>query len=178
MKKYSVLDFETGGLNPKDDALVSVGIVVLDENFNQVDEYYTIIFEPNKIINAEALQVNGITHDEIKNGKPILDVLADIRRITAGTIFVNHNSAFDIAWLNERGFNISESVDTMDLAWARWPGQKAKLGIVCERLGIPVENAHNSLADAKMTAKILVKFSEMPVLKIEPKLIRFDRWKK
>jgi DNA polymerase-3 subunit epsilon len=177
--KFCVLDFETGGLDPKVHALMSMAFVLLDENLKEFDrEYRVIIDEPEKIITPEAVSVNGITTQTLEDEGIPVDVVLELLKhlVGRGYTFVCHNCPFDIAWLNLRtGSNVTEAIDTLVLARRLWPYQKNKLGLVCERMGITVENAHNSLGDVLLTAEVLRKFKEkyFPELGILPERIKF-----
>jgi len=183
MIKFVCLDTETTGLDPKVNGLASIACISLDENLEIVSEFYTLVNETDKKIEQEALNINGLKIEDLKNAPLSVAVMNTIATILDDKIVICHNAAFDIAWLNNRGFNITKAIDTMDLSWLYNPGQKAKLGIVCERFAIPVENAHNSLGDTRMTVKLLKKFVENKSFAekhniLEPKPINFDRWKK
>jgi len=181
MKKYAVCDTETGGLDAIKNALVTIAVITLDENLNEIEEYYSIVKDdPNKIVEDQALNVNGITRKQIyEEGKPIKEVMQKVIELFNDSIPVFHNGAFDAAFTNARGTNIKECIDTMDLAWKKWPRQKAKLGMVIERLGFAIEDAHNSLGDVKMTIKLLQEFSKDKNLNaLIPRPINFNRWKK
>jgi DNA polymerase III epsilon subunit-like protein len=184
---YTVIDFETGGLDKQLHALVSVGMVVLDENLAETASYYTIIRDlPEKIITPEALAVNKLTLKEIGEGTPIDEVFDQIFNFIIETTPVCHNAAFDVGFLNSHGYHITEAIDTMMLAWEYWPRQTAKLTEVCARLNIPVEDAHNSMGDARMTAKLLrylvslhKKHPELyPTYPLYPLPIDFEWYKK
>ncbi len=178
--QYAVLDFETGGLDNTRHALVSVGCLVLDENLNERFRYYTLIKdEPEKVIDQDALSVNGLTLEEIATGQPIGPVLNNLRFLLEGRAVVAHNAAFDIGFFNQRGFAIQEAIDTMFISGKIWPYQKAQLNLVCDRLHIQVENAHNSLGDVLLTAEALRRFAfEMNVVCLDPQPIDFEWFKK
>ncbi len=181
MKKYCVADTETGGLDGNKNALVSIACVTLDENLNEIERFYSLVKDtPDKLIEDRALAVNGITRRQIyEEGKPVAEVMSKVKELFDGAIPVFHNGAFDASFINARGLNITSCIDTMDLAWKRWPALKAKLGMVVERLGFSVEDAHNSLGDVLMTIKILKNFSHDPKLDaLNPKPINFNRWKR
>lgn len=186
MSKIVVLDFETGGLDPAIHALMSVAAIQLGEpelfpNLPIVREYYTVIQDlPEKIITPEARAVNGITDEMIlKNGLPIDPVLDDLQFILDDAIVCCHNAAFDVDWLNHRGFDIQEAIDTMFLSWDHWGRYtKAKLGIVCERAGIPVQDAHNSLGDTRMTVELLRYLAKANPEVLKPKPIQWKWWEK
>jgi|WetSurMetagenome_2_1015567.scaffolds.fasta_scaffold83493_4 DNA polymerase III subunit epsilon len=180
-KTYVVCDTETGGLDANKNALVSIAIVELDENLEEIGRHYTLVKDdPDKIIEQQALDINGITLAQIeKKGKPVAEVMERVKELFADAIIVCHNAAFDIAFTNARGTNVLEAIDTMDLAWKRWPGKTAKLGIVCERLGFSIKNAHNSLSDTLATVDVLKKFAEDKSLNaLKPYPIIFNRFKK
>ena len=59
--KYCVLDFETGGLNEKVNGLASVGVIRLDENLQEVDRDYFLMYEEDKTYDQGALDVNQLT---------------------------------------------------------------------------------------------------------------------
>lgn len=181
IKFLAVGDCETGGLDPQRNALVSVAVVTLDENLNEIERFYSLVKDhPSKIIEDQALAVNGVTRRQIyEEGKPINEVMQKVKEMFSDTIPVFHNGAFDASFLNERGMNIRSCIDTMDLAWKRWPTQKARLGMVVERLGFAVEDAHNSLGDVLMTIKVLKEFCKYPNLDaLNPRPINFNRWKR
>ncbi len=156
--KWVVLDFETGGTDAKRDALCSVGLVRVDENFQEVDRYYTLIIDaPDKHIDPEALRVNGLTLDQIKReGKPWEEVFEVIKRRLSGCIPVAHNAQFDYRFLKDRGYPIEDAVCTMENDWAISPYLKHKLGIVYNRIyGHDFVGAHNALDDVLATVEVL-----------------------
>lgn len=177
---YVVIDFETGGLDNQVHALLSVGVLVLDHDLRELFRYYTLIKDdPIKLVDQAALDVNGITLEEIKTGLPIEQVINNLRFLIGEQVVVAHNAAFDVGFLNKRGFNITHAVDTMFLSWQVWPKQKAKLKIVCERMGIPVEKEHNSLGDVLLTAEALRWFKRNQISDcITPKPIDFEWFKR
>lgn len=175
-----VLDFETGGLDPAIHALMSVAAITLNENLETEKEYYHIIQDwPDRSITAEARAINGITDEMIqKSGVPIDPILDDLQFILDAVICC-HNAAFDVDWLNHRGFDIQEAIDTMFLSWDHWGKYtKAKLGIVCERAGIPVQDAHNSLGDTRMTVNLLRYLAKINPEVLKPKPIQWKWWEK
>jgi len=177
---FAVLDFETGGVEPRRHALLSVGLILLDRGLQEVASLYTLIQDsPSRLVTPEALAINQIDMNEVReNGVPVDSLLAALWQLLPGRTIVCHNATFDTRFLNDRGWSITEAVDTMFLAWDIWPfPQKVKLEIVAERLGVEHSGAHNSLIDARMTANILRK---MPAIHpdhekcLQPRRILYD----
>lgn len=175
MKKYVVCDTETGGLNPRLNALISVAAIGLDENLNEIGRYYTVVKDTeDKLIEEKALEVNGFTVEQIaKEGKDVAKVMGIMKRLFDGAIPVFHNGPFDAAFLNLRGLHITECIDTLSIARYKFSGQSARLGDVTQRFGFSVENAHHSLGDVLMTINILRKFAEDDPSVLKPMPIRF-----
>ncbi len=180
--KWAVLDFETGGVDSAHHALCSVAIVRVDSEFKEVDRYYTLIIDyPDKVVQADALRVNGLTLEQIKSeGKPWSEVFEDIKNLLNGCIPVAHNAQFDYRFLKERGYPIEDAVCTMENDYKIFPYQKHKLGLVYNRIfGHDFVGAHNALDDVLATVEVLkwqvqTKGAEYG----EPKKINWDRFKR
>jgi DNA polymerase III epsilon subunit-like protein len=181
LAKYAVLDFETGGTDPKIHALCSVAVVRVDADLNEVDRYYSLIVDlPDRIIGDEALRINGLTRQQIRDeGHLWVIVFEDIKRLLAGCIPVAHNAQFDYRFLKERGLDVGDAVCTMELAWKLWPTQKAKLDIVYNRMyGHSFEGAHNSLFDVLATIDLMKWYYKKDPTLLQPKPINWDRFKR
>lgn len=172
--KTVVFDLETGGLDAKTNAIVSGAAIVLNQELQEIVKFYAVVNEPEKLVTPEALQVNGLTLDEIREGLPIEEFTEIVKTLSKDAIMVCHNAAFDLGFMNARGLGFTHAIDTMFLSWAKWPGQKAKLSMVCERVGIPVVNAHNSLADVEMTVNLLRYFAAGSGDGLSPSPINWD----
>lgn len=173
MKKYVALDFETGGLSPIKNAIVSVGLVILNENLEEIGKFYTLVNEKDKLIEDRALSVNGLNREEIKNGMDIVDVLDILKIFLWNSTIVCHNAPFDVAFLNCRGFNIEKAIDTLMISRKKYPLEKHKLELMCQKFSIPVKNTHNSIVDAILTTKVLRKLHEEDILILNEEIIVF-----
>jgi len=188
--KYAVVDFETGGVNPATCAIVGAACILLDENLEQVQfptpsgEWVfgycrpVIKDHPQYEITQEALNINGVSADDIENGAPVDEVLERLRQMVKGHTVVAYNAKFDVAILNHRlGLNIQTAIDPMRLAYRRWPHpQRNRLAVVAQRLGIEVVNAHDALGDVLMTMQILRAFADDNPDAIQPEQIGWN-WK-
>ena len=178
-----VIDVETGGLNPETDALMSIAIITLDEDLNVKSEFYTLVRDFGKQYRPEALAVNGINMMDIDSAPSIEEVKDEIlERLWQKDILCFHDAVFDAKWLNVKfGYDIQNAIDTIILSEAFFPSQKRRLSELIKRCGFAVENAHNALGDARMTAKALKWFYEnknkvsFDVLSETP--IAWDKWK-
>lgn len=112
--KYLVLSCETSGLNFEDSrqptrgvngeyAIISAGLIVIDEKFNKIDELYVEIDYtdiPNVSWDREALNINGFSIESLKDtGIPFYEVVEDV-----GSFILNH---FDTRAITVIGHNTS-----------------------------------------------------------------------
>jgi len=180
--RICIIDFETGGKYPALNAIASVGVVRLNENLEEVDRWYTIIKDyPDKVINDEALKVNGITREEIANGMPVdlaLNILTGV--FLHECTPVAHNASFDFDFLRKRGFDYPLAVCTMENDYKiSGPFAKHKLGIVYNRIyGHDFVGAHNALDDVLATADVLRWQAKKDAKYLTPQPINYDRFKR
>jgi DNA polymerase III alpha subunit (gram-positive type) len=158
---YTFFDLETGGLSENKDAIVSAAFVSTDEELNIISSHYSLYQDPAKRVKEDALQVNKLTAEMISVAPDIvsLDTTAS-SFLNYADVVIAHNIAFDLRFLFANCPHLSSSVklktlDTMHLSWDIMPYSKAKLGVVCQRVGIDASGAHNAYDDVIMVIKLL-----------------------
>lgn len=174
----ALMDTETTGLDPSQDRVIEVGIVV--GRRGEVIARHNWLIQPGMPISEGARNVHGITDDDVKDAPRFEAVAGDIADALRGTVPAAYNQAFDRAFMmNEfarAGFREGEAssspaalrrdVDWIDpLVWAReiQRDEKSKaLGDVAERLGIKLENAHRASDDAEAALRVLYALGNDP----------------
>src|SRR5690606_23281686 len=48
---------------------------------------------------GEAVTIHGLTHDDLEEGRPLAEVLAELREALTGRAFLAHHAPFDVAFL-------------------------------------------------------------------------------
>ncbi len=185
MIRYIIFDTETTGLDPlSGDRVIEIGCVeILDREITNRE--YQQYINPECEISQETIDITHITNDIVKD-KPIfrdiaqnfLDFINDNKTSNAEkNVLVAHNASFDIKFLNHElklagfeGLNNFELIDTLDIARAKFPGQKATLDMLCDRFGISLEerrkSGHGALLDAKILAEVFIKLTDNKALNI------------
>lgn len=172
-RTYTVVDFETGGFYPEENTLTEIGLVVYDENFNELDSYqsYIVPYDDNLICNQEVLDITGLTLEKIiDEGKTIKEVASDLDLLLKKykrTLFVAHNAQFDWQWLPHfKQYGKKDLVKKFDqntlctlvLSRLAFPSKtKHTLGAMCEEFEIELDNAHSALFDVRATGELLEK---------------------
>ena len=181
MENTIIIDLETGGTNPKTDAICSITAKVYGKDI--VKTWYVKPY--NKRYSKEALEVNGLTLDFLeKNGVDLSLVLTALRMFIRENFGntnpkpLGHNVRFDLNFLNETcdmlncGFSHVKHLlhyhykDSMIIAeFLRDANilnlESLKLTAIYEELFSTdelLEKAHTSEADVLMCEKVYDKF--------------------
>lgn len=146
----AVIDCETTGLGPHD-RIVEIAVVTLDpKSWETLDEYDTLI-NPERDVGP--VDLHGITASMVQAAPTFAEVAAPLARRLHGAILIAHNISFDTRML---GYEFAR----LDVEFGPGSGlctlraTREKLGAACQRYGIPLENAHRALADARATAAL------------------------
>lgn len=173
---YLFMDCETGGLETHN-SLLTVAAIVADRNFqpirggNSDDTLYLELRHPTYIVTPEAITINKIdlVHHSARGLKvaeaqqKFAEFIQRGHQLSGGRKMIpaGHNLAFDLGFIYEQLMLESEwrkyvtypILDTAILAqFFNATGSlncRCNLVEVCENLSIPLENAHNAMADTK-----------------------------
>ena len=163
--RFVVFDIETTGFGPKNDQIIEIGAVKL-ENGEIVDTYSTFI-NPQIPIPAQITKLTTIT-DEMVSDAPTIDiVLPDFLEFCSGSILVAHNAGFDSGFIKTKaeGMGITTDftvVDTLGLSRLLIQNLKNyKLDVVADALDVKLETHHRAVDDATCTAYIYQKLLAM-----------------
>lgn len=168
------LDFETTGLDPTRDAIVSIGLIpfTLQRIYCRQGRYRVV--KPAVPLSSTSVTIHGITHSEIEAAPPLDDVLGELLAALAGRVVVVHYRAIERPFLDHAlrqslGEGIEFPViDTMELErpvveaqrgfldrLMRRPNSSRRLPDCRDRYGLPGYPLHHALVDALATAELL-----------------------
>jgi DNA polymerase III subunit epsilon len=160
-----VLDTETTGLELLEGhKIIEIGCVEMINRRLTGNNYHQYI-NPDRAIDAGAIEVHGITNEQLNDKPRFRDVAQDFLEFVKGAELIIHNAPFDVGFLNHEftaahgngvTFRIEDHcaiVDTLKLARTMHPGQKNDLDSLCRRYN--VDNASRTLHGALLDAEIL-----------------------
>ena len=172
-KEYIVLDIETTGLSFRTEKITEIGAVRV-KNGEIVDSFETFV-NPEIPIPQKIVELTGITDDMVKTADTIDKVMPRFLEFIGKLKLVAHNADFDIGFLKYNAENLglkmdNEYIDSLALSRQLFPEFKRhKLGILAEKFGIDVENAHRALDDVKtlfqVYKRLLEKYNEQTIVK-------------
>jgi DNA polymerase III subunit epsilon len=158
------LDVETTGLSPSRDRLLALGWVPVDGT--RIDLAGARRHVVRRDDPGDAVTIHGLTHDVLDAGRPLADVLAELRRALSGRVLLAHYAPFDLAFLDAAFQSVGErpvwppDVCTMDLQrrlltrYGEVPEDALRLWRARERHGLPPTKAHDALGDALACAEL------------------------
>lgn len=162
--KYVVIDLETTGNSPKKgDKIIQFAACVVENG--QITGQYSSFVNPGKEIPSFIEELTGITTETAAKAPYFFEIAPFIESLLEGAVFVAHNAAFDLAFLQNElqqaglaGFN-GPVLDTVELAKILLPGADSyRLGDLAALAGIEHKRPHQADSDAFVTAQLLVMF--------------------
>lgn len=173
---YWALDLETGGLDPKRDPIIALGMLPIRAGRVRLGEGYRTLVRPadGRPIGPQSVRAHQLVWGEVKDAPLVAEVLPEVhRRVQEGVLLV-HNRAIDVAFLKDAYRRCGAKwpsppvVDTVDLlvrlarkAHLQHPELPAdppelNLSTAREAYGLPAYEAHDALADALATAELFL----------------------
>jgi DNA polymerase III subunit epsilon len=175
-----VLDTETTGLDPAEGhRIIEIGCVEV-VNRRLTGNTYHQYLNPQREIDAAAIEVHGITNEFLADKPRFGDVARDFLEFVKDAEVIIHNAPFDVGFINHelmrlieggeiaavggigaaadfrKSFRIEEHAtitDSLALARSLHPGQKNDLDSLCKRYG--VDNSQRTFHGALLDAEIL-----------------------
>jgi len=161
-----VLDTETTGLDPaQGHRVIEIGGVEL-VNRRLTGRHFHQYLNPERAIDAGALEVHGITAEFLRHKPLFADVAEDFLQFIAGSELVIHNAPFDMAFLDHELKRVDRTssplaqqcsvLDTLTMARAMHPGQRNSLDALCKRYFVDdsQRDLHGALLDAEILADV------------------------
>jgi DNA polymerase-3 subunit epsilon len=173
---YWALDLETGGLDPRRDPILSVGMVPVREGGIRLGEAWTTLvrLEGAMEIDPSSIRAHHLLPGDVRQAPLIGEVLVEIdRRLREGALLV-HQAALDVSFLRSAyrraGLRWPDPpvVDTVALLLkaakrARFVDPDApehepelNLSLARRRVGLPDYGAHDALTDAVSAAELFL----------------------
>lgn len=162
-----VLDTETTGLDPaQGHRVIEIGCVEVVNRRLTGNTYHQYI-NPERTIDAAAIEVHGITNESLVDKPRFADIAADFLAFIDGAELVIHNAPFDVGFLNHEFQRLPNGAavrvdarcrvsDSLVLARTLHPGQKNDLDSLCRRYSVDnsTRTLHGALLDAEILADV------------------------
>jgi DNA polymerase III subunit epsilon len=170
------VDFETTGLDPNHNSIVSIGVVPFDLNHIQLSGARHWLVKPPLPLHQTSVTIHGITHSDIDKAPDLDEVLEEVLDSLKGRIPVVHYRAIErpfmnvaVNWRTGEGIDFP-LLDTMAIEAFLNPNRQPtllqklrgskpvsiRLSDSRVRYRLPHYPSHNALVDALATAELLM----------------------
>lgn len=173
---YVVFDTELTGLKPRKDSIVSIGAVRIRGGRILLGDTYYRLVEPRTELTGKSVVIHGITPTEAAAWPGIERILPEFVQFCGDDILVGHMVSLDLEFVNREMKRLfggplrNPAIDTAALyGWITKREEKAcayfeacaddrSLVGLARRHGIAVDEAHDALSDAFITAQLFQRF--------------------
>lgn len=181
--EFVALDFETTGLNPEVDHIISLGLVHIRQLAIGLDSaWHEIVYTPQSIPEHSAI-IHRITDDTVARGLSIPELMPLLLKQLQGKILLAHHAQLELGFLNKICQNLYQQdfylpvVDTEILARRQLQQHDINIKSGALRLfnlrkhyHLPDYTAHHALSDAIATAELFLAQAAESCPKLDCKL--------
>lgn len=175
--RIAMLDFETTGLDSSVDRVIEIGVATFEDG--RISGLKNWLVNPGVPVSDEILKLTKIDMAELNQAPPFEAVVDEFRDMLIGHLPAAYNANFDAGFLRAELQRLPQvptgpdggvppafdpTVTWIDpLVWVRElqkEERSKKLGDVCHRLGIPLDDAHRAASDAEAAGKVLLALAD------------------
>jgi DNA polymerase-3 subunit epsilon len=163
------LDLETTGLDPKQDKILSYGLVEIRHMTIKLETSRHQLISIDEEIPEESAVIHHITDDQAATGIPIEEALPELLECLAGKVMLVHYSAIEQNFIDAACRKLYGApfiipiIDTLVLARQLFERRNhtiqagnLRLFNLRPRYNLPNYKAHNALSDALATAELFL----------------------
>lgn len=163
------LDFETTGLNPIKDHILSIGFAQLKHGMISLKGSDHIVVNNRLDLDKENVQIHQIIDSEQAMGKPLKEVIEILLENLAGKVMLVHYAQVERTFLQQaclRLYGIAPVfpiIDTLlvakrrfDISDTSYDPSRLRLINLRDEFNLPAHHEHNALNDAIATAELLL----------------------
>ena len=161
-----IFDTETTGLECREDRVIEIGAIELDNRFPTGRTFHRYINPEGRTIHPDAQAVHGISLEDLADKPAFSAIAAEFLAFIDGAKLIAHNANFDIAFLNVEfgrlGYPPIETgriIDSLALARRKHPMGPNSLDALCKRYGIDNSRRtkHGALLDSELLAEVYIE---------------------
>ena len=163
---FSVLDFE--GTSKTSKAMATeIGLVRLNDVLELQEEFETVLQPPIKPLKV-SMSYARLSMGEINSAPKFREVWPQVSKFLSGSVVVAHNKIYEIGVMKNELSALQEKKSPPFICTLEWSrkiiGSRLNshaLGRMCSYFDIPLDNAHEAIADARATAVLFRKLMEL-----------------
>lgn len=154
---FAAIDLELTGLKVGSAEIIEIGVVRCTPD-HVLERWETLVRPYGDMPDLRIQRLTGITPTMLRDAPPLDQVTDKLRELLDGAIPIGHNIRFDLDHLGAAGVDASrDAIDTLPIAQVLDPTAPShRLGDLCARRGIALDDSHRALADAEASRRLLL----------------------
>lgn len=151
MAPLAVIDCETTGLSSRD-RIIEIAVVVLEPSTLEVVDEYDTLVNPERDVGP--VHIHGISASMVEAAPTFAEIAGELADRLDGSVLVAHNLPFDTRM-------VRSELDRLDATFVEGAGictlrlSGSRLSKATAEHGIPLDDHHRALADARASAALL-----------------------
>jgi len=172
-EEFVSFDCETTGLNTKEDGILSIGAVKINNNKIELSNSFERFLKPTQEIKKESITIHHIRPCDIDDSVDEKVAIEEFLYFIGNRTLIGYYIKFDIAMINRYtqaliGTTIpNKSIELSSMYYKRYQKKSSyefvdlKFDAMMETLDLPKLGQHDALNDAIMSAMIYLKLKNM-----------------
>ncbi len=147
--------------------LAAIRVHLRGGEVRELGQFHSLV-KPSRAIPPSATEVHGITDKDVSDAPPLEDVLPRFLEFIGDSPLAGHNiDRFDLPLIRRYAGNLlgavigNLSLDTLPLSRRLFPGEPHRLGVLAEKLGVPIVDAHRALEDVRTNIGVFGKMIDI-----------------
>jgi DNA polymerase III subunit epsilon len=152
---YTILDFETTGLDYREEQVIEIGAVKLDKYLKPVSQINVLVkLDEGRVLKEFITNLTGITAEDLESSS--LDeftALSMLEAFIGDDIVVAQFASFDLSYLS-KVMTPERFICTRSVSRILDNDKKAGLKDLVPRYGATLDNHHRAIADVEATVEV------------------------
>lgn len=172
-RRYVICDIEATGLDENKE-IIEIALITYQDG--KVSDVYETLINPLRSVSEYIQDLTSISTKELSEAPKFYDVAEAIRMRLEDSVFVSHNTEFDLNLLKKKYQEMGETLNvknfcTLKVAQHEIPGLKSyTLDALCHFFHIKLKDRHRAIGDAWGTLELFKELFQLR-LKTYPKIL-------
>lgn len=189
---YTILDFETTGLNQIEERITQIAAIKVKETYDmssnvltqEIEKFETLV-NPEKEISEFITNLTGISNEMVKNSPSESEAIKQLIDFIDDSIIIAQNAPFDLGFLYYATIRAGLEPKVYNFYCTRamtailFPNLSHSLVDIVNLFDIDLEQAHNAMSDAQATFELFNKtkkvYDQMGIYMINKLVVHPDR---
>ena len=164
------LDTETTGLSVKDNHRIVEIACIETRDLIPTKNFFHKLINPNRDVPEEAFKIHGFSQEFLAKKDTFDKIAEEFLKFIKGKKLIIHNASFDLSFLNyelrilkKDEIKKSQTIDSLELARAKFPGTSNSLDALCRRFNIDLSKRtkHNAILDCELLREVYINLLDV-----------------